>query len=235
MGSLSPRRDRYLDAMGIQRWRLRGREVEQPDSIVEDPAATDSALPTEVATDWQGLQQQVAGCRACGELVSNRTQTVFGVGNADADWMVIGEAPGADEDRQGEPFVGVAGQLLNAMLAAINLPRESIYIANTLKCRPPGNRNPTTEEAQQCRPYLDRQIELVAPRLILAVGRIAVHNLLGTEESISKLRGRVHRLGDQQIPVIVTYHPAYLLRNPIDKRKAWEDLKLAVRVMQGGE
>lgn len=235
MGSLSPRRDRYLDAMGIQRWRLRDKEVEQPDSIVEEPAATDSALPTEVATDWQGLHQQITGCRACGELVSNRTQTVFGVGNADADWMVIGEAPGADEDRQGEPFVGVAGQLLNAMLAAINLPRESVYIANTLKCRPPGNRNPTTEEAQQCRPYLDRQIELVAPRLILAVGRIAVHNLLGTEESISKLRGRVHRLGDQQIPVIVTYHPAYLLRNPIDKRKAWEDLKLAVRVMQGGE
>jgi DNA polymerase len=160
-------------------------------------------------------------------LHAGRRQAVFGVGNHDADWLVIGEAPGAEEDARGEPFVGRAGALLNAMLRAIALPRESVYIANVLKCRPPGNRDPRPEEVVTCLPYLRRQIELVAPRIILAVGRIAAQTLLGTDAPLGKLRGRVHRFGTGQVPLIVTYHPAYLLRTPREKRKAWEDLKFA--------
>jgi DNA polymerase len=152
---------------------------------------------------------------------------VFGVGNRQAEWMVIGEAPGADEDRLGEPFVGRAGQLLNSMLNALRLAREQVYIANILKCRPPGNRDPQPDEAATCEPYLLRQIELVNPRIILAVGRIAAQNLLKTDTPIGKLRGSVHHLGPRAIPVVVTYHPAYLLRSPQEKRKAWQDLCLA--------
>jgi DNA polymerase len=170
----------------------------------------------------------VVACQRCAELVANRTQTVFGVGDRAALWMVIGEAPGADEDRQGEPFVGRAGQLLNAMLRAVGLARESVYIANVLKCRPPGNRDPRPDEAQRCIPFLKRQITLVAPRILLVVGRVAAQTLLETDAPVGRLRGRVHRFGEQRIPLVVTYHPAYLLRSPEQKAKAWQDLLLAV-------
>jgi uracil-DNA glycosylase family 4 len=173
----------------------------------------------------------VAGCRAC-RLCETRTQTVFGVGDPDPHWMVIGEAPGAEEDRIGEPFVGQAGKLLDAMLASVGLGRDGggVYIANVLKCRPPGNRNPTPEEVARCSPYLRRQVELLRPRLILVAGRFAAQTLLGAEASIASLRGRVHRYraGDLEVPVVVTYHPAYLLRDRHeDKARCWQDLCLA--------
>ncbi|WP_020396714.1 uracil-DNA glycosylase [Thiolinea disciformis] len=176
--------------------------------------------------DWLSLEQSVSQCELC-NLHKTRQRTVFGIGNQQASWMVIGEAPGAEEDRQGEPFVGRAGQLLNNMLAAIGLVREQIYIANILKCRPPNNRDPKPDEALLCRGYLERQIALVQPKLILVVGRIAAHNLLNTTQSLAKLRGQRHDLPHTQIPVVVTYHPAYLLRQPLDKRKAWQDLQFA--------
>lgn len=175
---------------------------------------------------WSALKGEVANCKRCG-LHATRTQTVFGVGDPLADWMVIGEAPGAEEDRRGEPFVGAAGQLLNAMLKAIGLAREAVYIANILKSRPPGNRDPKPEEVEACFPYLTRQIALIRPKLILAVGRIAAQNLLGTTVPLGRLRGQVHSFGELGTPLIVTYHPAYLLRSPGEKRKAWEDLKFA--------
>jgi len=149
------------------------------------------------------------------------------VGNRRADWLIIGEAPGAEEDRQGEPFVGRAGQLLNAMLKSLGLPRESVFIANVLKSRPPGNRDPKPDEVAACLPYLMRQIALLQPKLMLAVGRIAAQNLLATNLALARLRGQVHTFGELNTPLIVTYHPAYLLRSPADKRKAWEDLKFA--------
>ncbi len=225
----------YLEAMGIQRWQRRDDTPTIDDAPAEipvvdaPPALAASSRDSEDAAlallDWRALQQRVAQCQRCPELVANRTQTVFGVGNHTADWLVIGEAPGADEDQQGEPFVGRAGQLLNAMLLAIGLPREQVFIANILKCRPPNNRDPKPEEAANCAPYLQRQIALLQPKIILAVGRIAAQNLLQSDTPIGKLRGQVHRYHD--IPLVVTYHPAYLLRTPSDKRKAWEDLKLA--------
>jgi DNA polymerase len=199
------------------------------------PAVPDAATlpPSAVATlDWPALREAVAACTAC-SLCTSRRQTVFGVGAARAHWMVIGEAPGEQEDRQGEPFVGPAGQLLDRMLAALGLSREAegddparqVYIANTLKCRPPNNRNPAPDEMARCEPFLVRQIELVQPRIILAMGRFAVQALLRSNEAIGRLRGRVHQY--QGVPLIVTYHPAYLLRNLPDKAKAWEDLCLA--------
>ncbi len=191
-----------------------------------------AAVPAHLATlDWPALQAQVQACEACG-LQSTRTQTVFGVGNARANWMIIGEAPGADEDRQGEPFVGRAGQLLNAMLQAVGLAREEVYIANILKCRPPNNRDPRPEEVALCEGFLRRQVALVQPRLILALGRIAAQNLLKTDIPIGRLRGQEFSYGESGIPLVVTYHPAYLLRSPAEKRKAWEDLKLARRIIQ---
>ena len=192
--------------------------------------------------DWPALQAAVAGCRACG-LCAGRTQTVFGAGSRAADWMVVGEAPGENEDRQGQPFVGQAGKLLDNMLAAIGLSRQAsagsaqgvekqgVYIANVLKCRPPGNRNPQPDEVAQCEPYLRRQVALVQPRIILAMGRFAVQSLLQTTEPIGRLRGRVHQY--QGVPVIVTYHPAYLLRALSEKAKAWQDLCLAMKVAHG--
>ena len=156
---------------------------------------------------------------------------VFGVGDRRADWLIVGEAPGADEDRQGEPFVGRAGKLLDPMLQAIGLQREQVYIANILKCRPPDNREPTPAEAASCRPLLHRQIALIRPRIILAVGRVAAQNLLETETPIGKLRGRVHTFGPARLPLVVTYHPAYLLRSPREKRKSWDDLRLARRAL----
>ncbi|HEY4771667.1 MAG TPA: uracil-DNA glycosylase [Steroidobacteraceae bacterium] len=195
----------YLEALGIDVW---------------VPRANAGA-------EWQALQAEVAGCTKCG-LATTRTRTVFGVGNAQADWLVIGEAPGAEEDRQGKPFVGAAGKLLDSMLLAIDLSRDrNVFVANMLKCRPPNNRDPRPGEVDACLPYLMRQIAAIKPKLILTVGRIAAQNLLATDAPLARLRGRVHRFGPLSTPLIVTYHPAYLLRTPADKRKAWEDLKFA--------
>jgi len=174
------------------------------------------------------LQAEVRDCVKCG-LCKTRTQTVFGVGDPQAAWMFIGEAPGADEDAQGEPFVGRAGKLLNAMLFAMGLKREGVYIANVLKCRPPGNRDPQPEEVAQCEPYLLRQIAHIRPKLIVALGRHAAHSLLKTDVPLARLRGQ--KLNYHGTPLIVTYHPAYLLRSPGEKRKAWEDLVRAKTVM----
>jgi DNA polymerase len=202
------------------------------------PAAAEarSARELEIAAlDWAQLRERVANCRAC-RLCEGRTQTVFGVGNEQAHCMIVGEAPGENEDRQGEPFVGAAGQLLDRMLHAIGLtraaaePAQQVFIANTLKCRPPRNRNPEPDELALCSAYLRRQIELVRPRLLLAMGRFAVQTLLDSSEPIGRLRGRVHRCGER--PVVVTYHPAYLLRNPADKARAWADLCLAAEQLQ---
>ncbi|MHB1186703.1 uracil-DNA glycosylase [Thiobacillus sp.] len=176
---------------------------------------------------WDTLADAVARCTAC-KLSTTRTQGVLGVGDRNADWLIIGEAPGADEDRLGEPFVGQAGKLLDAMLASIGLKRgDNVYITNVLKSRPPGNRNPEPDEVAACRPYLLAQIELIQPKLILALGRFAAQSLLDTDEAIARLRGRVHRF--QGVPLVVTYHPAYLLRTLSDKARAWEDLCLARR------
>ncbi|MBL8260322.1 MAG: uracil-DNA glycosylase [Candidatus Competibacteraceae bacterium] len=206
---------------------------ELPDEIEREPLAASSSASRAARIarmDWDELEATVRPCTACA-LCASRTQTVFGVGDRQADWLVVGEAPGADEDRLGEPFVGRAGKLLNPMLQAIGLQREQVYIANILKCRPPENRDPAPQEAASCRPYLERQIALIRPRIILAVGRIAAQNLLNTEVAIGKLRGRVHRFGPQNIPLVVTYHPAYLLRSPREKSKAWDDLRLARRAL----
>jgi len=186
--------------------------------------------------DWPALREAVAGCRACG-LCESRRNTVFGAGHTEADWMIVGEAPGEQEDRQGQPFVGPAGQLLDAMLRACGRDRQAedsrgVFIANVLKCRPPANRNPAPEEVVQCEPFLSRQVALVKPKLIIAMGRFAVQSLLKTTEPIGRLRGRVHRY--EGVPVIVTYHPAYLLRTPVDKAKAWADLCLAMELERAG-
>jgi DNA polymerase len=179
--------------------------------------------------DWGGLKERVAGCKDC-PLHEKRTKTVFGVGDENADWLFVGEGPGAEEDAKGEPFVGQAGRLLDNMLLATRLKRGvNVYIANCVKCRPPGNRNPEPGEALQCEPYLHRQIELIQPKLIVALGKVAASNLLATDASIASLRGRLHRY--RGIPLIVTYHPAYLLRSLPEKAKAWEDLCFAVRTM----
>ncbi len=180
---------------------------------------------------WDELEAAVRDCRLCG-LCETRTQTVFGVGNREARLMVVGEAPGGEEDRQGEPFVGRAGMLLNSMLRAAGFERGEVMIANVLKCRPPHNRDPSDEEVGKCLPYLERQIELVAPEAILCVGRISAQRLLGTDQPIGRLRGRVHDF--KGVPVVATYHPAYLLRAPGEKRKSWDDLKLMLKVLDGG-
>jgi DNA polymerase len=182
--------------------------------------------PSASSPDWNLLQATVTACTDCG-LHASRTQTVFGIGNRAADWMIVGEAPGAEEDRRGEPFVGRAGQLLDAMLRAVGLAREQVYIANILKCRPPDNRDPRPEEIEACSGHLRRQIELLQPRLILAVGRIAAQSLLHSDAPVGRLRGQVHHYQASSLPVVVTYHPAYLLRSPGEKRKAWQDLCLA--------
>lgn len=192
---------------------------------VEPPSAAAPGAASGPAA-WAELRAEVAACTRC-ELHQTRTQTVFGTGSLQARWLVIGEAPGADEDRQGEPFVGRAGQLLTEMLRAVGLAREQVFIANILKCRPPENRDPKQEETKSCENYLQRQIALVQPGLILAVGRIAAQNLLQVETPIGKLRGQVHAYGPTRIPVVVTYHPAYLLRSPGQKARAWDDLCLA--------
>ncbi|MDD5411551.1 MAG: uracil-DNA glycosylase [Methylobacter sp.] len=218
----------YLEAMGIDVWVPRASaNHEQSFAVIENadsfsPAGSES---TE-SVIWNSLQAEVASCTKC-SLCKTRTQTVFGSGNKHADWMVIGEAPGQSEDQQGLPFVGNAGQLLTEMLRAIGLDRESVFITNVVKCRPPGNRDPKPNEIEACNEYLQRQQALVKPKIILAVGRIAAQALLKTDEPLAKLRGKVHILNDT--PVVVVYHPAYLLRSLSDKRKAWLDLQLAMQ------
>ncbi|HET9663894.1 MAG TPA: uracil-DNA glycosylase [Burkholderiales bacterium] len=212
----------YLEAMGIDVWLPR----DAPDPVVDTRPAD---APPAASLGWDELRSCVASCVRC-ELHRGRTQTVFGVGDRTANWMLIGEAPGAEEDRRGEPFVGRAGKLLDEMLRAVGLAREQVYIANTVKCRPPGNRNPTPGEAASCREYLDRQIELVDPAIIVAVGKIAAQNLLQSDAPVGRLRGREHRYG--RIPLVVTYHPAYLLRSPTQKRLVWDDLCLARKLLE---
>ena len=218
----------YLKELGVEYYVPRTPRSAQPEMRATLPRGEVPLM------DWETLQRTVAGCRLCG-LEKTRTQTVFGVGDRAAQWMVIGEAPGADEDAQGEPFVGRAGQLLNSMLKAIGLERGQVYIANILKCRPPNNREPKPEEAAHCAPYLERQIELIQPRIILAVGRIAAQNLLQTDTPIGRMRGRIYEYGARRTPVVVTYHPAYLLRSPGEKRKAWTDLLFAQEACKRGD
>ena len=192
----------------------------------------------EVPTDWEGLRSAVAGCMRC-KLCTTRTNTVFGVGQQSAPLMVVGEGPGADEDARGEPFVGRAGKLLEEMLKAIGrsrneeAPGKAVFIANVVKCRPPGNRDPEADEVDACRPYLDQQIRLVKPKLIVALGRIAAQRLLGTDAPLSKLRGPVHEYGPDMTPLLITYHPAYLLRSPGEKAKSWADLKRVHQLLAG--
>ena len=237
--SEAARRAEYLEALGIDEWVLRSARTgaaavpATPESGPVEPTGPAVIAPPQPAGEagapeaWEQLREQVRACTACA-LHETRTQAVFGVGNRRAEWMVIGEAPGAEEDRRGEPFVGRAGQLLDAMLRAIGLSRETnVYIANILKSRPPGNRDPRPEEVAACLPYLHRQIALVRPKLLLAVGRIAAQTLLGTDAPLGRLRGRAHAFGEHNVPLVVTYHPAYLLRSPAEKRKAWEDLQFA--------
>ena len=209
-------------------WRLKERS-----SAASPPMSAGESRAQKIARmDWDELTRAILQCDAC-PLHLTRTQGVPGVGDRNADWLIVGEAPGADEDAKGEPFVGQAGKLLDAMLAAIDLTRgRNVYIANVLKSRPPGNRNPAPKEIAACLPYLQRQIELIQPRIIFAVGRFAAQALLDTEEPIGRLRGRVHHYRD--IPVVVSYHPAYLLRSPAEKAKSWEDLCLARRVVAQG-
>lgn len=233
------RRLQYLRAMGVDIWVGRT-AVSEPASASAIEPVTESATrstigaPSESAplikaplTDvptLERLRQQVAACQAC-PLHESRTQTVFGVGPESADWLFVGEAPGAEEDKQGEPFVGRAGKLLNAMLFALGLHREQVFIANVLKCRPPNNRDPRPDEVQSCEKFLQQQIHLLQPRIIVALGRHAAHSLLKTDEPLARLRGKLHSY--QNTPLIVTYHPAYLLRSPAEKAKAWSDLCLA--------
>lgn len=231
----------YLTAMGIQCWQQRLmsqtkkaqpaviKSVEQP-SVTTAPPAIQQPSPQAVQPDWETLQQQVAACTAC-ELSKTRQHTVFGVGCYQADLLVIGEAPGAEEDRQGEPFVGRAGKLLDAMLLAIGLTRQQVFIANILKCRPPDNRDPRPEEIRSCHRFLQHQIQLIQPKVILAAGRIAAQSLLETQQPIGRLRGRQHVYGSDYLPLIPTYHPAYLLRSPSQKAKSWQDLLLVKGIL----
>ena len=207
--------------------------TERPPGAPKRQEGASQALPTATAErpELAALRSKVAACTAC-PLHAGRRQTVFGVGNPNADWMFVGEGPGEEEDRRGEPFVGRAGKLLDAMLRAMGLDRTTVYIANIVKCRPPNNRNPSLEEATTCIPFLRRQIELVAPRLIVALGAVAAQRLLETNRPVGAMRGQIHHLAQPVCPVLVTYHPAYLLRSPGQKGKAWEDLQLAMREME---
>jgi DNA polymerase len=245
-----------LEAAGVRQLPRPGGKLHQPKPIPAKvlpavAAVTDEAAPTSLSQDaaalveaelepsaapggseaptLEVLQREVAACTRCGELAATRTQTVFGVGDPAARLCFMGEAPGADEDRQGEPFVGRAGQLLNKIIEACRMRREDVYILNTIKCRPPGNRNPAPEESANCRRFLDRQLELIQPEFICCLGAVAAQNLLGTTEAIGRLRGRLHDY--QGSKVVCTYHPAYLLRNPSAKKYTWDDMKLLMREM----
>ncbi len=233
------------DAAPSTATRVAAAESQRAPAATARPIATAAALAGDArrmaiaGMGWDELQQAVSACTACG-LCRSRRQTVFGIGHPQAHWLLVGEAPGAEEDARGEPFVGQAGKLLDNMLAAVGLarsgggPADSVYIANVLKCRPPGNRNPEPPEVAQCEPFLQRQIALLQPRLVVVMGRFAAQSLLGTDASIASLRGRVHAIdvAGRKVPVIVTYHPAYLLRNLADKAKSWSDLCLARQVAE---
>lgn len=244
---LNLRKREILKTMGISLWNARG-DVPEFDKEIVEPVANSAdgdvvealqhskyELPAETVTtessiDWHLLQEQVKNCQAC-DLHLTRTNTVFGVGDPHTSWMIIGEAPGADEDLKGEPFVGKAGQLLNQMFLSIGLSREQVFIANILKCRPPNNRDPSLEEVVACQSFLEKQIAFIKPKIILAVGRVSAQNLLQTKETIGRIRGKVYHYRDTGIPLVATYHPAYLLRSPLEKRKVWRDLLLAQNVM----
>ena len=237
----------YLSRMGVTVWRRRATQAAavlpgSAQGTLEHATSPGDQTAIPAGANRFGerdealriLATQVSRCTQC-KLHETRNKTVFGTGRAGATCMVIGEAPGAAEDRQGEPFVGPAGRLLNAMLAAIGVPRQAVYIANIVKCRPPQNRDPRPDEVGACSPYLASQIELVGPRFIMAVGRVAAHLLLGTDAPVGQLRGRMHQLPHQDIPVLVTYHPAYLLRSPIQKRNSWQDLKVAKALLENAQ
>lgn len=232
-------RDEILRELGLMPvWRMKSRGGKAaPDPAPADAPPAPGSPPEDrrrviLRMEWPELKASVASCAACG-LAKGRTNTVFGVGDEKAEWLFVGEGPGAEEDAKGEPFVGQAGKLLDNMLAAIGLKRgQNVYIANVVKCRPPGNRNPAPEEAASCEPYLTRQIELIRPKLIVALGKVAVQNLLATDASIASLRGKIHQY-QEGIPLLVTYHPAYLLRSLTEKAKAWQDLCFAVETMRG--
>ncbi|GJL75104.1 uracil-DNA glycosylase family protein [Nitrosomonas sp.] len=237
---MNTRRKIILKELGLSPlWRLRSEAAAHqapPEIIVTEQAKTDAPMhvdkqkPEIGQMDWEQLASTVANCTAC-PLRQTCTQTVFGVGDKNADWIYIGEGPGAREDAVGEPFVGQAGKLLDNMLAAIQLKRgHNVYITNIVKCRPPNNRNPSEDEARQCAPYLARQIELIKPKLIVALGKVAAQNLLDSHDSIANLRGKIHSYSG--IPLIVTYHPAYLLRALPEKAKAWQDLCTARELMR---
>tara|TARA_Y100000590_G_scaffold17007_2_gene20389 strand:+ start:12748 stop:13458 length:711 start_codon:yes stop_codon:yes gene_type:complete len=223
---------KYLNEIGIVVWQERNFEnlgnLDRPQISPKDSINRKELLNKNNNQDLLDLQEQVKTCKECA-LHQSRTQTVFGVGNTQSDWFIIGEAPGSEEDVKGEPFVGRAGQLLNSMLLAMGLPRNEIFIANILKCRPPNNRDPKTDEVDACRKYLKRQLELIKPKIILALGRIAAQNLLKSDIPIGKMRGNSYLYPNSNLPVVVTYHPAYLLRSPREKRKVWGDLKFAMQ------
>ncbi len=225
----------YLEAMGIDVWLPRDAESAKGFTSIDDvdlqldEVESQDVAQTVVEDNWEDLRKQVEECRQC-ELCQTRKQTVFGTGSHKADWMLIGEAPGENEDLQGVPFVGPAGKLLTEMIRAIGLEREAVYIANIVKCRPPNNRDPKHEEIKTCNDFLQRQIKLVQPKIILAIGRVAAQTLLQSNAPLSKLRGVPHQLAG--IPLIVVYHPAYLLRSLLEKRKAWQDLQLAMKLIE---
>jgi uracil-DNA glycosylase len=245
-------RERRLRALGIDRWVLQqsvpgtpaALDLAEPDTVeaTEAPQVASVAAPVDAATtipanidllDWDRLTAQVSNCRQC-VLCETRHQTVLGTGARDAPLMIVGEGPGAGEDAQGLPFVGRAGKLLDEMLAAIDYSRDrNVYIANVVKCRPPGNRDPARDEAEACRPYLEAQIALVKPKLIVALGRIAAQRLLDTDAPLARLRGPLHQYGATATPLMVTYHPAYLLRSPREKAKSWQDLKAVWQQLHG--
>jgi len=237
-------RDQYLQAMGITRWVRRESDpvvevedskaeltVQQPKEVELTAVQTpDSHIVSDL--DWPALQQKVSTCVAC-DLHATRQQTVFGTGSQQADWMIIGEAPGEEEEKLGQPFMGESGQLLTAMIEAMGLKREQVYITNMLKCRPPETRDPDKDEFMACHSYLKRQIELLQPKIILAVGRVAAQTILDSKELMKNLRGKVFEYKNTGIPVVATYHPAYLLHAPSEKRKAWQDLQMAMRIVSG--
>lgn len=228
------KRAHYLSAMGVDVYSLKSDTIVATLPSVSELeqnlfAEVDASLSKEEI--WQSLRQRVAICQQC-DLHRGRTQTVFGIGNVNADWLVIGEAPGAEEDKQGEPFVGPAGKLLNNMLLAIGLQRAQIFIANILKCRPPNNRDPKPQEIDLCMSYLSQQIDLIRPKIILALGRVAAQSLIHTDSPINKMRGKHYQYADQGIPIVVTYHPAYLLRAPLAKKKVWQDMQFAMHIYQ---
>lgn len=232
MGLLDDRRTGILRDMGIPVWRLRSGTIPED---VEEETALDEDLPVSLVDADEGggvignledIAARIASCRKC-PLHASRSHTVPGTGNPGADWMFVGEGPGEQEDRQGLPFVGRSGELLTAMVAALGMERSAVFIANVVKCRPPGNRDPLPEEVDACEPYLKQQLDLVRPRVIVALGRVSAQVLLRTTRRLADLRGEVHRYGTGEVPLVVTYHPAYLLRSPGQKKKAWDDLILA--------